>query len=129
MGMTEAPGRPDDAFGVVLSAEPLRALDGRGRADVRASGRLRHSDAGALFYLAGEPADTLFVVARGSVRLEDETANDEPRLGRSVRPRALRSRSPRAVCRARRARWLPRQRVFSSCRSGPEEGARAGGFS
>jgi Fe-S-cluster-containing dehydrogenase component len=89
MGRPEAPGRLDDAFGVALSAEPLRALDGRGRADVRASGKLRHSDAGALFFLAGEPADTLFVVARGSVRLEDGTSNDEPRLGRSVRPGEL----------------------------------------
>jgi CRP-like cAMP-binding protein len=79
---TPAPGDPDDAFTSALRAEPLRALDRRGRADVRAAGKLRRHPEGAVIFHAAEPADTLFVVARGAVRLEAATENA---LGRAVR--------------------------------------------
>jgi Fe-S-cluster-containing dehydrogenase component len=79
---TPAPGDPDDAFTSALRAEPLRALDSRGRADVRALGKLRRHSVGAVIFHAAEPADTLFVVACGAVRLEGATENA---LGRAVR--------------------------------------------
>lgn len=88
MSTTPAPGDPDDAFTSALRAEPLRALDGRGRADVRAAGKVRQHPAGAVIFHASEPADTLFVVARGAVRLES-TKEGGLGSGRSVRPGEL----------------------------------------
>jgi Fe-S-cluster-containing dehydrogenase component len=79
---TPAPGDSDDAFASALRAEPLRALDGRGRADVRAAGKLRRHPPGVVIFHAAEPADTLFVVARGVVQLEGAKENA---LGRTVR--------------------------------------------
>ncbi|HVR19230.1 MAG TPA: cyclic nucleotide-binding domain-containing protein, partial [Polyangiaceae bacterium] len=70
MSATPTPGRFEDAFDAVFRAELLRALDDRGRADVRASGKLRHVAPGSPIVHAGDPADTLLVVARGLVRLE-----------------------------------------------------------
>jgi Fe-S-cluster-containing dehydrogenase component len=52
---------------------------------VRASGKLRHYDAGALVYLAGDPADVLFVLAAGRVRLDMPDGGDELPAGRGVR--------------------------------------------
>ena len=72
-----------------LAAEPLRSLDRRGRADVRASGKFRQIPAGTTVYLAGEPADTLFVVARGSVRLEVPGERAGASRGRPVRQSEL----------------------------------------
>src|SRR6185503_7624212 len=99
VGATPTSGRPvsslgggltpaDDAFDAAFRAEPLRALDGRGRADVRASGKLRHCEAGSRIFHAGEPADTLFVLARGAVRLESASERDAP-FGRAVHPGEL----------------------------------------
>jgi Fe-S-cluster-containing dehydrogenase component len=75
----------DDEFDAALRTEPLRALDARGRADVRASGKLRRYDAGALVYLPDEPADVLFVLARGRVRFEHSSDDEENAPRRSVR--------------------------------------------
>ena len=63
--------------------------DGRGRADLRAAGKLRIVEPGAPIFHAGEPADTLFVVARGAVRLERPDESNEPASGRAVRPGEL----------------------------------------
>jgi Fe-S-cluster-containing dehydrogenase component len=75
----------NDALEAALRAEPLRALDARGRADVRACGKLRHYDAGTLVYVPDEPADGLFVLAHGQVRLEQPSGGAEPSSGRGVR--------------------------------------------
>jgi Fe-S-cluster-containing dehydrogenase component len=86
LSATPAPGDSDDVFTSAFRAEPLRALDGRGRADVRAEGKLRRHPAGFAIFHAAEPADTLFVVARGTVRLEGARDNA---LGRTVRAEEL----------------------------------------
>lgn len=82
-------GERSDAFEAALRAEPFRALDGRGRADLKAAGKLRHLAAGGLIFLAGEPADTLFVVASGAVRLERSGDGTGPASGKIVRPSEL----------------------------------------
>jgi Fe-S-cluster-containing dehydrogenase component len=57
------------AFERAFRASLLRALDARGRADLRAATRVRRLAAGEIVFSAGEPADTLFAVARGTVAL------------------------------------------------------------
>jgi Fe-S-cluster-containing dehydrogenase component len=47
----------------------LRVLDARGRADIRAAATLRRLTAGAVAFLPGEPADTLWFVGSGSIRV------------------------------------------------------------
>ncbi len=85
MSAVPTPGPSDDAFDAALRAEPLRALDPRGRADVRAAGTLRHCDAGTLIFVASEPADALFVLAHGAVRLESASGGERRAVARSVR--------------------------------------------
>jgi Fe-S-cluster-containing dehydrogenase component len=80
---TPANGRDEDVFEFAFRAEPLRSLDARGRASVRASATLRHVEAGAVVVHAGAPADTLVVVVRGAISVEDPSAPHGP--GREVR--------------------------------------------
>jgi Fe-S-cluster-containing dehydrogenase component/CRP-like cAMP-binding protein len=53
----------------VFSGSLLRALDARGRADVSLATRRHELAPGAALFVAGAPADALFVVARGKLRL------------------------------------------------------------
>ncbi len=82
-------GERSDALEAAFRVEPFRALDARGRADLRAAGKLWTLEPGAPIFLAGEPADTLFVVARGAVRLEHDGDGGGPVSGRAVRPGEL----------------------------------------
>jgi Fe-S-cluster-containing dehydrogenase component len=106
---TLEPVRGDDALDAALRAEPLRALDARGRADVKAAGKLRRSDAGALIYLPGEPADVLFVLVRGHVRLEQANEGDAPAAGRSVRAGELFGHEALVPFAVRRTRAVARE--------------------
>jgi Fe-S-cluster-containing dehydrogenase component/CRP-like cAMP-binding protein len=54
---------------VVWDAAILRGLDARARAEIEAAGAVRAFRAGELLYRAGDPADALFVVARGEVAI------------------------------------------------------------
>jgi Fe-S-cluster-containing dehydrogenase component len=67
----------DATFECAFRASLLRALDARGRADVRAAARVRRLAAGDVVFSAGEPADTLFAVARGAVALYGSDAAAE----------------------------------------------------
>lgn len=64
--MTDTAGIPDEAFASPL----LRSLDERARRDVARASRVLELGAGEPAYGVGDRADTLFVVLRGSVRLE-----------------------------------------------------------
>jgi len=64
----------DDGLRTALFSAPmLRVLDARSRADVWLSGTLHHKNPGETLFLAGAPADSLFVVGRGSVSVEGAT--------------------------------------------------------
>ncbi len=54
---------------VVWDAAILRGLDLRSRAELEAAGRLRRLPRDEVIYRPGEPADSIFVVAEGSVAL------------------------------------------------------------
>jgi Fe-S-cluster-containing dehydrogenase component/CRP-like cAMP-binding protein len=54
----------------VLSAGLLRALDPRGRADLSLASRIHELSPGAALFVPGSPADALYVVARGKLRLD-----------------------------------------------------------
>lgn len=54
----------------VFSAGMLRALDARGRAELSLASRVHELRAGAALFVAGAPADAVFVVARGDLRLD-----------------------------------------------------------
>lgn len=47
----------------------LRGVDARGRAEIAAAGRVRKLGVGEALYRHGDPADSIFVVAAGTVRL------------------------------------------------------------
>jgi Fe-S-cluster-containing dehydrogenase component len=74
MSVAAATKTSKSALDAVLSAEPFRTLDARGRADVRAAGKLRRHGVSAVVFHAGAPADSLFVLAEGMVRLEPARA-------------------------------------------------------
>jgi Fe-S-cluster-containing dehydrogenase component len=57
----------------------LRVLDARGRADVRTAGTLRRLAPGAVAFVPGDPADTLWFIGSGSVALI--SSSSERRLG------------------------------------------------
>jgi Fe-S-cluster-containing dehydrogenase component len=79
LSKTPTPDGGNDGFALAFRLEPLRALDARGRADVRASAALRSVSVGARLFHAGEPADTLFVVLSGAVRVERARDGSAPR--------------------------------------------------
>jgi Fe-S-cluster-containing dehydrogenase component len=70
MSFAAATKFPKSALDAALSAEPFRALDARGRADVRAAGKLRRHGVSSVVFHAGAPADSLFLLAEGVLRLE-----------------------------------------------------------
>ena len=106
MSASPTPGRSEDAFGAAFRAELLRALDDRGRADVRASGKLRHVAPGSAIVHAGDPADTLLVVARGLVRLESASDRAGAASGREIRAGELFGHEALVPFAARPARVL-----------------------
>ena len=68
--MTAAATRGVEWPPATWSAQILRGLDERGRRDVMASGELLRVNEGAVITREGEPADSLFVVVEGALRLE-----------------------------------------------------------
>lgn len=91
--------RPDPAL---FSASLLRVLDARARADVALSSRVHELAAGAALFSAGAPADALFVVTRGKLRLaggvDPKTAEAGEMFGwDAVVPGAVRSGDARAT--------------------------------
>jgi Fe-S-cluster-containing dehydrogenase component/CRP-like cAMP-binding protein len=88
--------------GAALSAPLLRALDARGRADVSLAVRRRELAPGAALFVVGAPADALFVVARGGLRLggpvDPKTAREGDVFGWDAAvPGAVRSGSAHAT--------------------------------
>ncbi|HEU4409007.1 MAG TPA: cyclic nucleotide-binding domain-containing protein [Polyangiaceae bacterium] len=81
-----APAFPAAAFG----AEVLRELDERGRAEVAAAGRAVALRAGDELFREGDPADELYVVARGALALRATRRGD-------ARPSTLRRAAPGAL--------------------------------
>jgi len=68
----------DDAVRTALFSAPLlRVLDARSRADLWLSGTVHQKNPGETLFVAGAPADSLFVVARGCVSVE---GSSEPAL-------------------------------------------------
>jgi Fe-S-cluster-containing dehydrogenase component len=68
-------GASDASFERVFQAPLLRVLDARGRADMRAAGRVRRLAPGQVVFSVGEAADTLVVVASGVVMLHGADAS------------------------------------------------------
>jgi Fe-S-cluster-containing dehydrogenase component/CRP-like cAMP-binding protein len=66
------PAWPAEAFGV----DPLRALDGRGRAEISAAGRVVALRPGDELFREGAPADEIYVVTRGSLALRATRRGD-----------------------------------------------------
>jgi Fe-S-cluster-containing dehydrogenase component/CRP-like cAMP-binding protein len=61
---------PSDRLETVASASLLRVLGARERAELSLAGRAHVLPQGATLFAAGAPADALFVVVRGRLRLE-----------------------------------------------------------
>jgi Fe-S-cluster-containing dehydrogenase component len=86
----------------VFSAALLRALDPRGRADLSLASRVHELASGAVLFVAGAPAATLYVVTRGKLRLggsvDPRTAEPGDICGwDAVVPGAVRSASAHAA--------------------------------
>lgn len=62
---------------VAFGAEVLRELDERGRAEVAAAGRALALGPGAELFREGDPADELYVVARGALALRTTRRGDQ----------------------------------------------------
>jgi Fe-S-cluster-containing dehydrogenase component len=94
--------RESDRLEAVASAPLLRVLDARDRADLSLAARTHELSPGAVLFSAGAPADALFVVVRGSLRLEGAVDPSTVVVGDvfgwdAVVPGAVRSSSARAT--------------------------------
>ncbi len=69
---TDGPALDPRELAAVFTRAPLAALDARGRADLALAARVRRLDPGTMLFGGGATADSLFVVARGALVVDEE---------------------------------------------------------